>query len=469
MSVIAFVGMGANIFRVTNIDNTFYTNKKAEKRLVEIEKTFKPLSKVKLPKVRSVSVDVDLHPSREDATFKGQYIIENTLDEPLTDLWINMPTEHEEDIRRMDLGQATRVESSDLLTKAEDLELYMRLYRFDPPLAPGGTTTLDFDVYYHPPKFGDGSRINKKANFLNNSMMPQLGIQYGELRDPDKRRKYGLGLREKRPDRDDADGRDRHFISNSSDFVDFKANFCTDAGQIPVAPGKFIGETTPEPGRICRQYQAINPILNFFAFVSAPFEVREDVWENPNGDDVKLVIYYHDDHPFNIDAMMNAMQISMDVYTETFGPYQYAQARILEVPYVQFAQAFAGTIPFSENMGFIRDIEEGEDKVDFMSYVTAHELGHQWFAHQIVPADVKGFNVLSEGLTENATYTAYEKIKGYPMTRRMRKLRGDRYLAGRSSDKNPEQPLALAEEQAYMFYSKASLAFLGLTSSHGAR
>ena len=200
----------------------------------------------------------------------------------------------------MDLAQATRVKSSDLLTKAEELELYMRLYRFEPALAPGATTTLDFDIYYHPPKFGDGSPINKKASFLNNTRMPQLGIQYTEMRNPDKRRKYGLEPREKRPDRDDKDARNRHFISNSSDFVDFKANFCTDAGQIPIAPGKLIGETITEDGRVCRQYEAINPILNFFAFVSAPFEVKKDVWENPNGEDVDLVIYYHDDHPFNI-------------------------------------------------------------------------------------------------------------------------------------------------------------------------
>lgn len=462
ISVAAFLGMGANIFYATNIKNTFYTDKKAELRQVEIEKTFKALSKTPLPKIRSVEVDVDIYPSRQDATFKGQYVIENTLDNAITELWIDMPVRHEEDIRRMDLAQATRVDTSELLEKAKELELSMRLYRFDPALAPGAETTLDFEVYYHPPRYGDGSPINKKANFLNHTRMPQLGIQYSELRDPDKRRKYGLETREKRADRDDKEARNRHFISNSSDFVDFKANFCTDAGQIPIAPGKFMGETTPEEGRVCRQYEAINPILNFFAFVSAPFEVMTDVWENPNGDDVELTIYYHEDHPFNIDAMMNAMQISMDVFTETFGPYQYAQARIMEVPYVQFAQAFAGTIPFSENLGFIRDIEEGEDKVDFMTYVTAHELGHQWFGHQIVPADTKGFNVLSEGLTENATMTAYEEIKGYPMTRRMRTIRGQDYLAGRTSDKNPEQPLALAEEQQYMFYSKASMVFWGL-------
>jgi len=91
--------------------------------------------------------------------------------------------------------------------------------------------------------------------------------------------------------------------------------------------------------------------------------------------------------------MMEAMQSAMTTFTDTFGPYQYAQARIMEVPYVQFAQAFAGTIPFGESMGFIMEVEEGEDKIDFMTYVTVHELGHQWFGHQIVPANVKGYRL----------------------------------------------------------------------------
>jgi len=236
ISVAAFLGMGANIFRVTNIENTFYTDKKIEKRLVEIEKTFKTLSKEPLPKIRSVNVDVNIYPSRQDARFKGQYVIENTLDNPLTDLWVDMPIPHDEDIHLMALAGAKRVEEAELLEKAEELELTMRLYRFDPALPPGDTTTLDFDVYYHPPKFGDGSPINKKANFLNHSRMPQLGIQYAEMRNPDKRRKYGLETREKRADRTDAQARNRHFISNS------KRISVQTLAKYPLHPGNSFGK-----------------------------------------------------------------------------------------------------------------------------------------------------------------------------------------------------------------------------------
>ncbi|MDB2439085.1 M1 family aminopeptidase [Hellea sp.] len=466
-SVLAFFGMGSYIFYKTNIDNTFYTDKKSETRLVEIEKNFKDEffkdgTYNPLPKIQRVDVDVQLFTDKQQGEFKGQYLIKNTTGAPVNQVWLTMPTDKESALRKIDLKGAVRDRDNEKAKLAEKLEMNSHLYVFNPPLAVNAETTLDFDIFYDSPKFSEGSPIRKQANFLNNSRMPTIGINFSRLENPDKRRKYGLDVKDKRPDRDDPEAIKKNFFTSAADYVDFKANFCVDAGQIPIAPGKFIGETTGPDGRVCRQYEAINPIMNFFSFVAADYDVAEDVWKNPNGDDVDLKIYHHAGHPFNIDLMMNAMQSSMTTYTETFGPYQYAQARIMEVPYVSFAQAFAGTIPFGESLGFIMEVEKGEDKVDFMTYVTAHELGHQWFGHQIVPANTKGFNVLSEGLTENASMTAFEQIKGYPMTRRMRSKRGEQYLSGRASDKNPEPPLALAEDQQYIFYNKANAVFWGL-------
>ena len=466
-SIIAFFGMGGHIFYKTNIENTFYTDKKAEKRLVEIEKNFKGEffkdgTYVPLPKIQRVDVDVQLFTDKQQGIFKGQYLIKNTTGAPVKQVWLTMPTEKESALRKIDLKGAVRDKNNEKAKLAEKLEMNSHLYVFNPPLAVNAETTLDFDIFYDSPSFPDGSPIRKQANFLNNGKMPTIGINFSRLESPDKRRKYNLGVKDKRPDRDDPEAKKKNFFTSAADYVDFKANICVDAGQIPIAPGQFKSETKGPDGRVCRQYKAINPIMNFFSFVAADYDVASEVWENPNGDNVDLKIYHHAGHPFNIDLMMDAMQSSMTTFTETFGPYQYAQARIMEVPYVQFAQAFAGTIPFGESLGFIMEVEKGEDKIDFMTYVTAHELGHQWFGHQIVPANTKGYNVLSEGLTENATMTAYEKIKGYPMTRRMRSKRVEQYLLGRTSDKNPEPPLALAEDQLYIAYYKANAVFWGL-------
>ena len=49
-----------------------------------------------------------------------------------------------------------------------------------------------------------------------------------------------------------------------------------------------------------------------------------------------------------------AEQRSLALFSEQFSPYQFRQARILEFPsYANFAQSFANTIPYSENIGFL--------------------------------------------------------------------------------------------------------------------
>ena len=46
-----------------------------------------------------------------------------------------------------------------------------------------------------------------------------------------------------------------------------------------------------------------------------------------------------------------------DYYQANFGPYQFDHARIIEFPgYQTFAQAFAGTMPYSESIGFAAEM-----------------------------------------------------------------------------------------------------------------
>lgn len=48
------------------------------------------------------------------------------------------------------------------------------------------------------------------------------------------------------------------------------------------------------------------------------------------------------------------MKLSPEMFSESFSPYQFRQARILEFQgYADFAQSFANTIPYSENLGFL--------------------------------------------------------------------------------------------------------------------
>ena len=93
--------------------------------------------------------------------------------------------------------------------------------------------------------------------------------------------------------------------------------------------------------------------------------------------------------------MIDSTKDSLEYFTKNFSPYQYRQFRIMEFPQFQgrFAQSFPNTIPFSESIGFTADLRD-ESRLDYAYYVTAHELAHQWWAHQVLGANVQGSTLI---------------------------------------------------------------------------
>ena len=468
LGLVGFIGFGGLIYKRYNIDQDYRNTKAREKRVVAYEKLVRPFIDINAPKIRAVDADVSFMPSKQSAIVKGSYIIENWHKTPIETIYIRLASSHKEDNRLIEITGAEHDTSSDDVKQLEDHGY--RRYRFNPPMAPGAKSTMRFETYFHPPRLGDGSSILKNGTFVNNSaVMPSIGIRKNFLANPDTRRKYDLPKRKRAPDRTDLAARQYQFFDRTSDYVDFKATMCTDIGQIAIAPGSLI-KTYEKDGQACRNYKSNVPIANFFSFVSQDFVERREIWTGKNGQSLPITIYYHKAHDYNVDLMMKAAKKSMDVFTDKYGPYHYEQVRIMEFPYGAFAQSFAGTIPFSENIGFVQNPGDADDpdSVDLATYVTMHEIGHQWFGHQIVPAFVKGYNVLSEGLTENAAMTAYEDELGWGKARRILKQRSiQRYLTGRTSDSDKETSLAKVEGKGYMDYAKANWVFWGLRKTIG--
>jgi hypothetical protein len=50
-------------------------------------------------------------------------------------------------------------------------------------------------------------------------------------------------------------------------------------------------------------------------------------------------------------------------------------------------------------VGFISDFNE-PDTMDYVTGMTAHELAHQYWAHQVIGAEMEGAAVLSETLAQ---------------------------------------------------------------------
>jgi len=466
VGLLAFLGAGYTGLQSYQ-DQNYMNSNQLEARQAEFEKLVADIWETPEPRITKVSVEADFYPDRQTAEFRGRYVIDNPHNEPIqyTTVFSGVGPDN---ISNLNIEGAEIIKGTELADELRNTHEVLQV-KFDPPLAPGESREVVFATQFKDATLTKESKIARNGTFVNNTdaLLVFGNLKAGFMSDPDKRRKYKLGERVEWPDRDDEKARRYNMLtgfSGYSDTVDFDARICTIESQIPIAPGKFRSETI-EDGRRCRDYRSISPIQNFFAFLTAEYEIRTDIWNNPKGDDIELEIYFHPAHNFNIDLMFEAMKTSMTVYTETFSPYQYAQLRIMEFPYEGFAQAFAGTVPFSENIGFVQDPGDAEDpkRVDYATYVTMHEIGHQWFAHQVIGAYAKGSNLLSEGLTENATMLAYEDHYDFAKARRMHEERAiQQYLTFRTIERDDEPVLAEAENQNYLNYNKTSWVFWGM-------
>jgi aminopeptidase N len=155
--------------------------------------------------------------------------------------------------------------------------------------------------------------------------------------------------------------------------------------------------------------------------------------------------------------MLDAMEESLGYYRANFGPYQFDHARIIEFPgYASFAQAFAGTMPWSEQLGFIANLAD-PDEIDYVTYVAAHEFGHQYWAHQLISADMQGGTVMVETMAQYSAMMVMKQLYGEDQMRRFLKFELDNYLTSRGSEAIEELPLERVENQGYIHYRKGAV------------
>ncbi|MFM8489785.1 MAG: hypothetical protein ACKOCH_25900, partial [Bacteroidota bacterium] len=201
------------------------------------------------------------------------------------------------------------------------------------------------------------SIVDNGTFFNNGDILPQTGYQSSyEISDKNKRKEYDLPQRIRMPLLSDDPGKRMNtYLSNNSDWVRVRSIFGTSGDQIAIAPGSLRRQWS-ENGRNYFEYALDHPSVNFYSFMSARYEVRKKMH---NG--ISLEVYYDARHPYNVDKMLMSMEKSIDYYSANFGPYKHKQARIIEFPrYGSFAQAFPGTMPYSEGIGFIANLEDPE-------------------------------------------------------------------------------------------------------------
>jgi len=452
---ITFVGIGSWIYYHDNIENERFTGIEREKQRVEFENTYSKYANLALPRLTDVSIEMDIYPEERDYKAKGTFKLKNKTTQPIDSIMLNV----NDDLLNYTFSKSGEVTLKDTLNNLE-------VYYFDKQLTPGETMTFKFEMQNEPNTvLSRPSPINSNGTFLNYGMFPSFGYsERFELSNNKLREKYDLPPKERMNSPYDSTALKNNYISNSADWINFEAKLSTSEDQIAIAPGYLVDEKT-ENGRNYYHYKMDKPILNFYNIMSADYEVYE---EDHKG--TKLQIFYHEPHDFNIERMAQGMKASLDYYEENFSPYQFRQLRIMEFPSTSgsFAQSFANTVPFSESVGFIAKIdEENKDAVDYAFGITSHEVAHQWWAHQVISADVRGATLLSESLSEYSSLKVLEQEYGVNQMRRFLKDALDKYLRGRAFERQKELPLMLNENQQYIHYNKGSLVLYAMSDYLG--
>lgn len=451
LGLVVWIASGGWIYYNTNVLNVYVTQPQRDARLAQYERDFLPFEKLPQPRITAVTLDVQLYPREARAVTTGSYVLRNRTGAPLDALHLLWPERTTLD--RVELPGAT--------LQREWAKEHYRIYKLEPAMQPDETRVLRFATTLQERGFPNGqplTRLVANGSFVDNAeIAPAIGMsRNGLLTDRAKRRKHGLPPDLRPPTLEDESARADNGFRKDSDWVDADITVTTDADQTPIAPGYTVSDTTAN-GRRSVHFKPDAPINHFFSIQSARYAVLRDRWK-----DVDLAVYHQPGHEFNVDRMMQAMKLSLELFSEKFSPYQFRQARILEFPsYADFAQSFANTIPYSENIGFISRLTDPQ-KIDVVTYVTAHEIGHQWWGHQLVPSSQQGGELLVESLAQYSALLVMEKMYGRDQIRRFLKYELDRYLRQRGGEVVEELPLARVENQGYIHYQKGSLAMYWL-------
>jgi ABC-2 type transport system permease protein len=441
---------GSWIFYNTNVLNEYVSGPDVRALQANYERTYEHLVDLPQPLITDVSYDVDIYPDDRRYEARGTYVLENQTEVPIETVW-------------MSYGFSTTVTSQELEGASlgeSDEDNYLYSFDLDTPMQPGESRVFDFEIANLNPGFQNGSNVsttNFNGTFFNNrESMPIIGVNQGLfLQDRQQRRREDLEPLPRAYDLEDESRWNENGFTGSH-YVNFRTVVSTSSDQIAIAPG-YLQRDWVDGDRRYFEYVMDRPILNFYAWLSADYELRE---RNVNG--IDLQVFYHEPHAWNVERMLEASEDSIAYFSEHLSPYQYRQYRVIEFPaYQAFAQAFPNTIPFSEGIGFIADLRDETD-IDYVYYVTAHEAAHQWWAHQVIGANVQGGTMLVETFAQYSALMIMRQEYGEDHMRRFLKYELDRYLGARGSEAIEEQPLYRVENQQYIHYRKGSVIMYAL-------
>ena len=454
IALAAFIGMGYYLYseeqKFLPSHHTINTWKAKREKLYGHFKTYPQ------PKITDVQLDIHLFPHDRSFEAKGRYQLINKTDVFIDTLLLNYSFK---EVTQFQLPENARCIFRDSIHQ-------MNKYVLTPALLPGDTMLLEFEVQNRPNTllFNNG-KIKGNGTFFTDHIFPGIGYNPIEISSNAQREAFHLTLKPEHFEFPvDSAVLKKSYSSIDADLITLETTISTEKGQIALAPG-YLQKSWQEKERNFYHYKMDTPIKDFYGFNSGKFAVRKEKWK-----DISLEVYHHPAHTHNLQSLMRGLKACLDYQSQYFSDYQHQQARIIEFPITagEHATTFANSIPFSEAR-FISAVDKSDSSsIDLPFYVAAHEMAHQWWGNQLIPADLPGSRMLTESLAEYTALRALEKEYGKAAVQKFLRLNLEQYLIARNNSSQKERALMYAHpKQTYITYRKGGLVMYILSEQIG--
>jgi len=449
--LITFCSIGLISFTGIHIISDYVPKDKnnIEIQQANYEKQFRIFQNKPQPTITDVTTRVDLFPSKNAYSIKGNYVLENKTQESITEILFNFSDNFI--IKKAIL----HTENGAILVTKQ-----YQIIQLKKALLPNQKISFDFELYFSWNPVNSHQSFNaivENGSFMRISRFyPQIGYDASnEIEDEAIRKQFQLGKRT--PIKPLGVPK---VVNNN--FITLDMIVSTESNQTVIGVGELTKQWKEKNRNVFQFKTAAIPFR--FAISSANYVVKKETYKGKS-----FEVYYHPTHAENVIHLIENAKITMDYCEANFGKYPFKTIRFAEVS--SFTQGFNATaypttIFMTENMAFHCNILADKQQ-DVINELAGHELAHLWWGNsQIDPDEREGDVMLTETLAMYTELMLLKKMYGKKKADESVKMHQDIFESEKGF--SGDTPLIkVTGEKTHISYSKGAVAMYKLSELIG--
>ncbi len=385
---------------------------------------------LRTPQIAQIDLKIDLDADNHRLDVNGEYHLVNTSYQSIDTLLIHTGFDE----------KTTLMWESDVDTLKMDVAMKYFIIKFNSSWQPFDTIKLRFRISNETNTlFTRNTNVIRNGTFLSHDMLPRFNYPFESVQTVENQQTT----------------RTTNYFSRDAHVVHLRSVISTEDDQIVLAPGEKVS-TIKYGNKTEHHFRTRQPIKFNFSFHAADYDVTTN-----RSDSTEIQAYFHPEHPENVPDMVQGIGQALQFNSILFGPYPHNTIRLIEFPHTEgpyTATLTANNIPTSELLFTVNN--EDMDEINLPFYVTAHELTHEWFGNQVMPAESIGSRMLTESITEYLTLQIYRQTFGKERALNFLNMQHRRYFAGQKKERKTQPSLIYVEpDQEYISYGKGAVVF----------